>query len=314
MADSVMNLFQEACRTARASAPLSEPWPNYYKLRSWEMQTLFEHYGPRPGGLALDAGAGIGFNSYMLGGLYGRVIAADLYEKDLKTHSLGMEKARGFLMNMPGRNIETVSCSCELLPFGDRSFDAVYLLYTLEHITDRTRALKEAGRVLKDDGDAVVVVPCFMERFLYPLVFYRDFVKSVLGRLRKKTGVPAGGANGHKPDNDGRRTGFLKQFHNAYPHFPFPEPHGEYGNYFSELFKSFSFTWLNLVRKSGLRVKKVFTTGLFPKEFSSLVLGEKALDAYVKTLWLNKRFGENGMLRHIGQNLCMVLGRGGEGR
>jgi SAM-dependent methyltransferase len=47
------------------------------------------------------------------------------------------------------------------IPFGDSTFDAVILAEVLEHLFDDARSLREARRVLKDDGLLVVSVPFF---------------------------------------------------------------------------------------------------------------------------------------------------------
>ncbi|WP_239451711.1 class I SAM-dependent methyltransferase [Elioraea rosea] len=45
------------------------------------------------------------------------------------------------------------------LPFPDLAFDRVLMVHALEHAENARRALREAWRVLKDDGHLLVVVP-----------------------------------------------------------------------------------------------------------------------------------------------------------
>lgn len=296
--DSLANI---ADRDARAL----QPWPSYYRLRAKEMKALFSIYKPSSRGRALDIGSGMGFNALMLDRLYGSTVAADLYSKDASTHSLGMGLAREFLGKVRARNIDLVSARCEGLPFVDGSFDTVYLIYTLEHVKDRVEALNEARRVLKPGGEVVVIVPGFVERLLYPISYYRDIIVKAVRHIVKSKA---------RPDETGPRPApgrVATSFFSAYPHFPFPDPHGEYADYFCELAMSPSFVWRAYMKKSGLKVKNAFTTMLFPKQFLSLFVGEKALDLYIKTLWLNEKFGRNIFFRNLGQNLCFILEKNG---
>jgi ubiquinone/menaquinone biosynthesis C-methylase UbiE len=45
------------------------------------------------------------------------------------------------------------------LEFSDRSLDAVVCNHVLEHVPDDRKAMREIGRVLKDDGWAMLLVP-----------------------------------------------------------------------------------------------------------------------------------------------------------
>lgn len=59
----------------------------------------------------------------------------------------------------PGR--ASLSCTAEydLLPFPDLSFDRILLVHGLEHAGNARQSLREAWRLLKDDGRLIVVVP-----------------------------------------------------------------------------------------------------------------------------------------------------------
>jgi SAM-dependent methyltransferase len=50
-------------------------------------------------------------------------------------------------------------CDAQLLPFASKSFDAVILNHSLEHITDPKAALSEVGRVMRGPGYLYVAVP-----------------------------------------------------------------------------------------------------------------------------------------------------------
>jgi SAM-dependent methyltransferase len=67
------------------------------------------------------------------------------------------------------------------LPFGDGTFDAVFIFDVLEHIEDDARALGEIRRVLRPGGKLLLTVPAFM--FLFGL---QDVVSEHKRRYRRK--------------------------------------------------------------------------------------------------------------------------------
>jgi SAM-dependent methyltransferase len=282
-----------------------QPWDEYFRLRAAEMDGLFSIYDMKRAGNILEIGCGNGFVSAILSGFADEVVATDLSEFDTKTHSLGISKAEELFKKLDIKNAGAVSCSGQALPFRDKAFDVVFCFYTLEHMKDRGSAMREAGRVLKDGGEAVFVIPGFMERIAYPFVYYSEIaVKASRLLFMNKD------EHGAVHDNEGAagpaRT-LWRRFKNSYPRFPVPDPHGEYPNYFMELASSLPSAWIGAARKNNLKVKKLFTTMLFPKSVSSVFVGEKSLDLYIKTLRLNKKIGGWPFLKYFGQNLCLVL-------
>ena len=309
--------IEEILKASEGAGDDLQPWGDYYRLRAKEMETLLSLYKMKKVKRILEVGCGNGFVSAILSGYADEVVATDLLRRDTKTHSIGISKAEEFFDRMGIKNCRIVSCSAEKLPFGDRTFDLVFSAYTLEHIPDRDAALREAGRVLKDGAEAVFIVPGFMERLLYPFSYYCELLKKAV------TLFFANGKNETKPepvvegpgrdDNADRLSppaSIWRRFRNSYPYFPMPDPHGEYPDYFNELIRTFSFNWFGLIDKSGLKIKDSFTMMLFPKSFFSVFSGARSLDLYIKTLWMDKRFGKNILLKHLGQNLCLILGKG----
>ncbi|MDD5438634.1 MAG: class I SAM-dependent methyltransferase [Candidatus Omnitrophica bacterium] len=298
--------FDGLVRRAESKAGAMQPWPYYFKLRAKEFELLFSFYKPKPGGRALDVGAGIGFTTFILDTFYEKTCATDLSAHDFKTHSLGIGRTRAFLDSVEEKRIDVVSSSCECLPFANGSFDAVYMIYTLEHIRQRVDALREVCRVLAGGGEAIVMVPGFCERVLSPLPYYRDLARTAARHFRKETVQTAAPAGEDGPGVHGGRTLF-ERMRQVYPHFPFPEPHGDYADFFSELIRSTFPVWHDIIRQSGLSIKDVFTTMLFPKDFSSVLIGDRALDWYIGTVGMTKKYGRNAVLRYCGQNICFIL-------
>jgi SAM-dependent methyltransferase len=98
---------------------------------------------------ALDLGCGGGHVSYAIAPHADRVTAYDL-SPDM-TSAVAVEAGRRGLAN-----IETRQGPAESLPFADATFDAVFCRYTAHHWPDIRLGLREARRVLKPDGVAVV--------------------------------------------------------------------------------------------------------------------------------------------------------------
>ena len=59
----------------------------------------------------------------------------------------------------PGRPSLTCVAEEEALPFEDFAFDRILFIHGLEHADNTRRILREAWRLLKDDGRIIVVVP-----------------------------------------------------------------------------------------------------------------------------------------------------------
>ena len=68
-------------------------------------------------------------------------------------NSAKAERARHIGYTVHGADMHDLSC------LADRSFDVVYSSHTIEHAYYPRRALKELTRVLRRDGDLIVVLP-----------------------------------------------------------------------------------------------------------------------------------------------------------
>jgi len=108
----------------------------------------------KPGQKVLDVACGIGIPSLIVAekvAPHGLVVGIDL--------APGMiEKARSRAGEKGLKNIEFREADAENLPFEDGSFDVVLCHLGLIHFTDRMKALKEMGRVLRPDGDLAISV------------------------------------------------------------------------------------------------------------------------------------------------------------
>lgn len=91
-------------------------------------------------GRLLDVGCG----PNKLTRLYGQGVGVDVY---------------------PWPSVDVLIEDAQRLPFADKSFDTVSFVACLNHIPHRLAALKEAGRVLADDGVLLAtMIPSFVSR------------------------------------------------------------------------------------------------------------------------------------------------------
>lgn len=95
-------------------------------------------------------------------------------------HGIDVQEASSFGY----RNPDTVYYDGKVIPFADRSFDALLCTEVLEHVADPTDLVREMRRVLRPGGLAIITVP-WSARFHYkPLDYYR-YTPSALERLFK---------------------------------------------------------------------------------------------------------------------------------
>ncbi|HXJ78557.1 MAG TPA: methyltransferase domain-containing protein [Candidatus Methylomirabilis sp.] len=114
--------------------------------------------------------------------------------------SLGIVRAaRRTLARYPGG---CIGADVRALPFGSRSFDAIYSMGTIEHSAEYAVAAREIARVLKPGGVAIVGVPNKLDPFLRPLLvhvlnyfglysygFEKSFTPRELRRLLEAAGL-----------------------------------------------------------------------------------------------------------------------------
>jgi SAM-dependent methyltransferase len=104
-------------------------------------------------GRCLDAGCGTGLHLPTLIELGWSVTGIDISEDQLR---LARERV--------GEKVELVRADAGELPFPDQTFDAVFSAFTHTDIDDFDGLLREAARVLRDEGRLVYVGlhPCFI--------------------------------------------------------------------------------------------------------------------------------------------------------
>jgi ubiquinone/menaquinone biosynthesis C-methylase UbiE len=90
------------------------------------------------------------------GGRYSRVLAKEaelLYATDLSDDMLAVARMK----LEPFSNVRVEKADCFNLPYEDGTFDTVFMANLLHVIPEPEKAVAEAGRVLKDNGNVIVV-------------------------------------------------------------------------------------------------------------------------------------------------------------
>lgn len=140
--------------------------------RGEDLEQLARMVGDRPEALALDLGCGGGHASFLLAPRVRKVVAYDLSEAMVETARA--EAVRRGLGNLEVRRGSTESLACP-----DAAFDLVVTRHSAHHWQDVRAGLREARRVLKPGGMAVimdVVTPDspLLETWLQSLELLRD--------------------------------------------------------------------------------------------------------------------------------------------
>lgn len=104
----------------------------------------------RPGSHVLEVGCGIGLDSARMARLGLRVTAMDLTDIGTRT-AAARAKAHGW-------DARYVCGNGEQLPFPDQTFDYVYSFGVMHHASDTQRCIDEARRVLRDGGEALIML------------------------------------------------------------------------------------------------------------------------------------------------------------
>lgn len=115
------------------------------------------------GATVLEAGCGVGAQTVTLAT---RSPQARFVSVDLSEDSVAQARAR--VEAAGARNVELRQADLLDLPFGDATFDHVFVCFVLEHLADPADALARVGRVLKPGGTITAIEGDHGSTFFHP--------------------------------------------------------------------------------------------------------------------------------------------------
>ena len=276
-----------------------QPWPDYYRSKLREYETVSRYFARRDLGSVLEIGCGNGFTSYLLAARAHRTVAFDLPLRNTASHSAGVDAAGEFLRRVGSGNVSVVGGTAEELPFSDGSFDVVFSEYALQYIREKDRALREVRRVLKPGGTFVAVVPNFMERVYAPIGRLKYLAKRCITRavhanrrvdscstVRRKEGEPSPARAWHE--------------------WLLLGPDGAYRSFREELMRHTPNSWRRLFERNGFIITSMFSTELFPLGLFDMFGGTVRRYISKKTQAVNALFGGAPLIKRIGCSLCLI--------
>lgn len=298
-----MNDIENRIQKVIKETSSEEPWPGYYLIRWLEFKNLLVLERMKNRGRVLEIGCGNGFFSYLLSFTSGKVVASDLYVKNSRTHTPGIDNACRFISKSRKENISLCACAMNYLPFKNETFDMIFSGYTLQYINDRTLALSEMRRVIKKDGVVILVVPNFIERFYSFFQFYIYFTVKIIKSIFKSIYKVKNKTN-FKSENQPFNT---TRFKENYRYFPFPGPHGAYRNSFEEMVNHLPCNWNREFKKAGFKLISSLTTAFLPYPLLLTISTRLTYTFLFLTKGLTRFFGRKPFVKYFGYNYCVVL-------
>lgn len=189
-------------------------FPNYLKHapvplaleRSLECEILSKLEFKHP---VLDIGCG--------DGLFAFILFDEEIDLGIDSDNRGLARAREY-----GIYQELIQCFGDAIPKEDKSFNTIFSNSTMEHMLNLEPVLKEAHRLLSDDGNFYITVPTdFFDKY--------TIVNCVLDKLGLKT-------------LSKKYRVFFNKFWKHYHYYPVQE-------------------WINLFKKNGFKIAKTIEYG-----------------------------------------------------
>ena len=113
-----------------------------------------------PRNKVIDVGCGIG--------ILFKLLPEDIIGTALDISQVALTKVKDIY-----RNVETVRAMGELIPYSDNYFDILFCMGSLEHFLSIEKGVKEFYRVLKPEGQAIILIP--QRNFLLKNAIYHYF-------------------------------------------------------------------------------------------------------------------------------------------
>ena len=218
------------------------------RLRRLELESVNRFFSASD--RVLEIGGGSGFQAALLAERVEAVVSIDI-----KPHPTPIVPMTVY----DGRSI----------PFPEKHFDAIFSSNVLEHIEDIDRFLVESGRVLKDDGIAIHIVPTVAWRIATTLTHYPGLPRIMWTNYRnlKAAGTESSDICTVQPNsNDKPQVGnsLLVHFKASWIASILRSPrHGERGNALTEAWYYRSGWWRRRFEAAGWEVLEEFPMGIF---------------------------------------------------
>ena len=302
------NVYEEIYRKVGAIRDC-EPVPGDFLIKKTGAEIISRFFDLSNHGSILEVGCGSGVNTAFLSGSAKSVIATDLPDYDSTTHSLGIAVAKRLLERVDVKNAEIVSCSGEVLPFRDNTFDLVFSSSVLEHIDDKESALKEMLRVVKPGGAVLFVIPTYVQSicaFVHlPLYMGKRILEVAHMKVFKRPLTATRTLLPTKSDSARANSAILDSFMKSHPDLPFPQPHGSYKNVFQEFSRQLPWRWTRLARKCGARKVETFAFLFFPFNIMEVFSTRLIAFLYTRTKRLHCLIAQSP-LKYFCYSYCVI--------
>jgi SAM-dependent methyltransferase len=285
----------------------TQPWPYQFRRRSLEVRSLCRLCNLSEGRRILELGCGNAFGTALLAENRELAVATDLARADRRTHSIGLCKARALLDGLGLECCDVMAASGEALPYRDGSFDLVFSLFVLEHISRREQCLRETRRVLQPNGLLLAAVPSTLWCLNAPLSFYLYLLRRLSVHIFRRDADRAAPCSEEEMAADCLSGGNIwRRFRRNHPQFPLPSPHGEYPSYFAELCSQSRRQWVGLFERAGFEVIAARPTMMLPLDLVQNLIGPISLTLYERLYAIDQWLCDRRALRGLGQFLGIV--------
>jgi ubiquinone/menaquinone biosynthesis C-methylase UbiE len=137
---------------------LAEAYGRHRKPHPYVLDALIEQGHVERGSRVLEVGCGTGNYTRAISGATGATCTGVDPSREMLRRArtvAGWPKDRRDAGNRP--EVTFIEARAESLPFADRQFELIYSVDVIHHVEDRAAAAREAARVLKPGGTAMIV-------------------------------------------------------------------------------------------------------------------------------------------------------------
>lgn len=216
---------------------IKAPWLEYlHRQRKREIETVFSKCPEKIFPVALELGAGDGFQSKLLSRYVSKLIATD-YNPDI-------------LKNVPTPSIEYRLGDAEKVgeTFNEKNFDLIFSSSLLEHLPSPNKALKGIHKILKDEGITIHIIPTPFWKLGHLLLHIPNLALTFPKLLAKSAGT------GKRRNNNPKTTRIKRSILSR---ILIPKPHGASQSNIQEFYAFSSRRWEKELNAAGLKLVKI---------------------------------------------------------